>query len=88
MTGSGERRLRQAIRRLARAARALPGRVAGGASLAHRPVLESAEPATDWERATDERLAAIERTITNQNRLLLLTFVSIVGDALYSVAKK
>ncbi len=86
----GELQLRRAIRRLQlRSARALAE--AGQSArrhLAPRPPIDPPEPASDWERHTDERLSAIERTVTNQNRLLLLTLVSIVGDTVYSMVRK
>ncbi len=75
----GELQLRQAVRRLSQSARQ---------HLAPRPPIDPPEPGSDWERHTDERLSAIERTVTNQNRLLLLTLVSIVGDTVYSMVRK
>jgi hypothetical protein len=37
-------------------------------------------PETAWERATEARLGKIEQQLFNQNRLLLVTFVSILAD--------
>lgn len=43
------------------------------------------EPGTDWERAAEARLSAIERQLASQNRLLLFTLVSILAELLYRV---
>jgi hypothetical protein len=71
---SGRAQFRRAIRRLAQRTRR--GRVASDALL--RP-----PPTTEWERSADDRLTSIEKALNNQNRWLILTFISIVGDAVY-----
>jgi hypothetical protein len=71
-------RLNAAARRLGRALRA---RAAGAGPRPGEP-----EPATEWERRADDRLRAIERQLSNQNRLLILTLVSIFAEVAYKVA--
>ena len=93
---TGSDRLRAAISRLARQRLTLTRRPAPSASglvrrRAARPLVPLAEPAapvTDWERRADERLARLERKLTNQNRLLVLATVSAVADILYRAAFK
>ncbi len=77
-TGGGQA-LRAAVRRLAQAARdsswdAPPN--------GHWPPPESA-----WERATETRLGKIEQQISNQNRLLLVTFMSILADVVLGLTR-
>lgn len=69
-------RLRASLRRFGRALRP-----AG-------PDPEIPQPITPWEQSTDARLAKIEQQLSNQNRLLLLGVVGILGDALYKVLTK
>ena len=78
---SGERntaeQLSAAARRLARALRARPaGRPRGG----------EPEPTTEWEKRADDRLRAIEKQLNNQNRLLMLTLVSIFAEVAFKLA--
>jgi len=68
-------RLAAAVQRFQRFARADPG---------HDP--EAPEPATDWERAVDDRLRAVEKALANQNRLLLLSLVAILADTVFKIA--
>jgi hypothetical protein len=44
-------------------------------------------PETPWERAAEARLSKIEQQLFNQNRLLLITFVSILADVLLGLAR-
>lgn len=77
---AGAKRLRAALRRLARS------RPLGAPS---GPAPQPApQPATDWENMAEIRLTAIERTLNNQNRLLLITIISIAADAIYRVASQ
>lgn len=71
---NGAQALREALRRLARTQPA----PANG----HWPPPESA-----WERAAEARLSKIEQQLSNQNRLLLITFVSILADVLLGLAR-
>ena len=71
---NGAQALREALRRLARTQPAL----ANG----HWP-----PPESDWERAAEARLSKIEQQLSNQNRLLLITFVSILADVLLGLAR-
>jgi hypothetical protein len=48
---------------------------------------ESPLPASAWERQAEQRLGVIEKTLNNQNRLLLLTLVSVVADVVIGMAK-
>ena len=52
------------------------------------PKPDAPKPATPWEHATDQRLAGIEKQLGNQNRLLLITVVTIVADAAYKFAAR
>lgn len=72
-----DRRLRAAARRLGRVLRARA--TAGGA----RP--GDPEPASEWERRAEDRLRAIEKQLNNQNRLLLLTLVSIMAEVAFKL---
>src|SRR5262245_25780464 len=45
------------------------------------------QPASAWERRAEQRLNVIEKQLSNQNRLLLLTLVSIVADVLIGMSK-
>jgi|GEM_PF-3838675 len=45
------------------------------------------QPGSAWERGAERRLTVIEKQLSNQNRLLLLTLVSIVADVLIGAAK-
>ncbi len=47
----------------------------------------SPPPASAWERAAERRLGLIEKTLNNQNRLLLLTLVSVVADVVIGATK-
>jgi hypothetical protein len=44
-------------------------------------------PGSAWERNTERRLSIIEKTLNNQNRLLLLTLVSVVADVVIGATK-
>ena len=68
--------LSAAARRLARALRA---RGAGG------PRRGEPEPTTEWEKRADDRLRAIEKQLNNQNRLLMLTLVSIFAEVAFKL---
>lgn len=76
-TRTASQRLAAAVSRLGRVIRADPG---------HNP--EAPEPKTDWEQQTDARLSRIEQTVANQNRLLLLSLVAIIGDAVIKLATR
>lgn len=71
---SGGEALRAALKRLARVAPP----PANGAW----PVPES-----PWERAAEARLSKIEQQLSNQNRLLLITLVSILADVALGLAR-
>jgi len=45
------------------------------------------EPIGNWQQRTDERLLAIEKTLANQNRLLLMSAIAIAADAAIKVFK-
>ena len=47
-----------------------------------------AEPRSAWERAAEARLGRIEQKLTNQNRLLLLTVISIAADMIVKVSAR
>ena len=68
------RALRAVLQRLRRWARPAPN--------GHYPVPESA-----WERAAEARLSKIEQQLNSQNRLLLITFVSILADVALGLAR-
>jgi hypothetical protein len=70
---TGGLRLRAALRRLRQAGGPLPA--------------EAPQPATAWEALAEARLAALERQLSNQNRLLLLTLVGIFADLLYGFTR-
>ena len=65
---TGAQALREALRRLAQKEPVLPSQLIW-------PTPESA-----WERAAEARLSKIEQQLSNQNRLLFITFVSILAD--------
>jgi hypothetical protein len=44
-------------------------------------------PETAWERAAETRLHKIEQQLSNQNRLLLVTFVSILADVVLGLTR-
>lgn len=46
------------------------------------------QPSTDWEHQAERRLAGIEQKLANQNRLLLLTVITIIGETVYRVSVK
>jgi hypothetical protein len=73
-THHGSAALRAALQRLAR----LGQPPANG----HWPPPQSA-----WERAAETRLSHIEQQLNNQNRLLLITFVSILADVVLGLAR-
>ncbi len=76
---TGAQALRAALRRLGRERlRAAPPK----GSDSSRPAPES-----DWERAAEKRLGKIERQLSTQNRLLLVTFVSILADVVLGLAR-
>lgn len=73
---SGAQALRAALRRVARERpRAVP------------PESDRPAPESDWERMAEKRLHKIERQLANQNRLLLVTFVSILADVMLGLAR-
>lgn len=74
---NGDKVLRAALKRLLRLSAAAPPQPNG-----HTP-----PPQTAWERATEARLGKIEQQLNNQNRLLLITFVSILADVLLGLAR-
>ena len=69
--------LSAAARRLARTLRA---RAAAG-----EPRPGDPEPASEWEKRADDRLRAIEKQLNNQNRLLMLTLVSIFAEVAFKI---
>lgn len=71
---NGGQALRAALKRLARLSAPLPN--------GHWPPPQSA-----WERAAEARLGKIEQQLNNQNRLLLITFVSILADVVLGLAR-
>ena len=73
---SGASRLKASAARLSRVLRAQ----------APAPGPDDPQPLTDWEQHTDERLRAVERQLANQNRLLLLTLVTIAADLITKAA--
>ena len=70
----GATKLRRALRRL-RSALSAPSQPP-----AH------AQPTSAWERGTDQRLADIEHTLHNQNRLLLISLVTVALDLVLKIA--
>ena len=44
-------------------------------------------PQSPWERAAETRLSRIEQQLNNQNRLLLITFVSILADVVLGLTR-
>lgn len=77
----GERRLRRSLAALLASARRTVD--------ATPPPLppDHPQPASPWEQATELRLAALEQQLANQNRLLLLTLVSVMTDVLLGLAR-
>ena len=75
---AGAERLRQSLRRVGRALRARP----------QEPDPAGAQPHTSWEQQAEQRLRAIEQQLASQNRLLLITIVTIVGETIYKVSVK
>lgn len=75
--GPGAARLARSLAALQRLAMARPAPLAP----------DHPQPATAWEMATEARLSAIEQQISNQNRLLLLTLVSVVTDVVLGLAR-
>ena len=73
-TGSGLLALAAALARLRAAA-------------APEPPETDPQPGSAWERAAERRLGAIEKTLSNQNRLLLLTLVSVAADVVLGLKK-
>jgi len=49
------------------------------------PQQEDPPPETDWQRAMELRINRLEQATNAQNRLLLLTLISIVGEFLYGL---
>ena len=76
----GAERLRQSLRRVGRAlrARARPRELDPA----------GARPHTSWEQQAEQRLRAIEQQLASQNRLLLITIITIVGETIYKVSVK
>ena len=76
---TGVERLRQSLRRVS------------GALRSRRPPAPDpaeARPNTAWEQQAEQRLRAIEQQLASQNRLLLITIVTIVGETIYRVSVK
>ena len=76
----GAERLRQSLRRVGRALRARPPQP--------QPDPAGAQPHTNWEQQAEQRLRAIEQQLASQNRLLLITIITIVGETIYKVSVK
>jgi hypothetical protein len=74
----GAERLRQSLRRVGRALRARPPEIDPA----------GAQPHTSWEQQAEQRLRAIEQQLASQNRLLLITIITIVGETIYKVSVK
>jgi hypothetical protein len=72
--GGGGEALRAALQRLRRLGQPLVN--------GHWP-----PPESPWERATEARLGKIEEQLNNQNRLLLITFVSIMADVVLGLTR-
>ncbi len=70
-----------------RGLRALAAALARLASSAPEAPEGEPQPGSAWERSAERRLTTIEKQLSNQNRLLLLTLVSIVADVLIGAAK-
>jgi len=69
----GAARLRLALRRLGALLHPLPPRV---------HVLD-ADPPDNWSRHLEDRMTTVERRVNDQNRLLLITLISVVADVAY-----
>ena len=46
---------------------------------------EAPPPETDWQRAMELRVSKLEQATNAQNRLLLLTLISILAEFLYGL---
>jgi hypothetical protein len=57
------------------------------AAAAEAPPSGEPQPGNAWERRAEQRLSVIEKTQSNQNRLLLLTLVSVVADVVIGATK-
>ncbi|MCC7361221.1 MAG: hypothetical protein IT317_17175 [Anaerolineales bacterium] len=57
------------------------------AAAAHEPPEADPPPGTAWERAAERRLGAIEKALSSQNRLLLLTLVSVAADVVLGLSQ-
>lgn len=77
--GPGRQRLRRALGRAGRALRPLQPQAAA---------LAGSLPLSAWEQQAEQRLRAIEQKLASQNRLLLITIVTIVGETIYKVSLK
>ena len=49
------------------------------------PSPDAAPPISEWGVQAEERLQGLERKLSNQNRLLLISLVAIVADAIAKV---
>ena len=78
----GAARLRAALHRLGRA---LNRRAPSLIHQAEPPALDAPPPISEWGARAEERLQDLERKLSNQNRLLLLSLVAIVADAIAKV---
>ena len=76
----GAERLRQSLRRVSRVLRTRPPQP--------EPDPGGARPHTSWEQQAEQRLRAIEQQLASQNRLLLITIITIVGETIYRVSVK
>jgi hypothetical protein len=76
----GAGRLRAAVRRLGRA---LDRRVPFHPP--EPPGLDAPPPISEWGVQAEQRLQALERKLSNQNRLLLFSLVAIVADVIARV---
>lgn len=78
MKPSGADHLRASIKQFRRFIQAQP----------RQQMPDDPQPGTQWEQQTDERLASIEQKLADQNRLLLIGVVTIVGEIVYRVSVK
>jgi len=67
----GETRLRRALHRLRAVVDPLPLQI------------HDADPPDAWARHLDDRLRLVEQKINDQNRVLVITAVSVVADIAY-----
>lgn len=74
----GETRLRASLRRL---------RAGVSQRLQPTPSPFRVDPANEFEQSIDDRLTAIERKVSDQNRLLLLTMITIGTDLAVKLAE-